>query len=426
MLAGAHGPGVASAMGLVTKIAAVMGADRLVPITGAHIDSCLYHGQSGLDYVNLFLEHRTPEHWTPERQTRVAVPTTLNVSSLDLLHPELFKGSSALETEARSLVDAYLELGCEPTWTCAPYQLEQRPSLGEHVAWAESNAVVFANSVLGARTHRYGDFIDIAAAISGRVPNAGLHKASNRRATIIVDVSGLSPGLLASNAAYPVIGFILGRLSGSEVPAIVGLGPDTSEDNLKALGAAAASSGRLAMFHAVGLTPEASTLEAATGGNASCQVIRLSGQQVRDARDSLTSATHNLDGTKIATVSLGTPHYSVSEIAALVEALDGQRIHPSVEFFVSTGRDVLTEVKLRGWDGALEAAGVTFVTDTCTYITPILSDVSGVAMTDSAKWAYYAPGNLGVEVVFGSLTECVESAVAGFLVRDEQLWADAS
>lgn len=411
MLAGDSGSGVATAMRLMVRIADVMGATHLRPIIGAHIDSCLYHGQSGLDFVNLLADGGAS----------VIVPTTLNVSSLDLLHPELYRGDPQTGVEAKALMDAYVSLGCEPTWTCAPYQLEQRPALGDHVAWAESNAIVFANSVLGARTHRYGDFIDIAAAVTGRVPDAGLHTDEARYATMIIDVSYLPERLLSIDALFPVLGHHIGRTVGRHIPAIIGLPSTTSEDQLKALGAGAASSGSLAMFHAIGITPEAATLQAACGDRAVTNSVAVTTDDLATARDQLSTAT---DGT-LATISLGTPHYSITEIGRLVEALAERPIHNSIRMYVSTGRDILNEAGLRGWTKALETAGVQFVTDTCTYITPIIEPNVGIAMTDSAKWAYYAPGNIGVDVVFGALQECVESAVAGHIVRLPELWADA-
>jgi predicted aconitase len=410
MLDGSRGPGVAMAMRLVVRIGAVMGAKDLLPIEGAHIDSCLYHGQSGLDFVNVLVEGGA----------NVVVPTTLNVSSLDLLHPHLYQGDEETRVAAKALMDAYMALGCEPTWTCAPYQREQRPTFGQHIAWAESNAIVFANSVLGARTHRYGDFIDIAAAVTGRVPKAGLHLDERRRATRVFDVSALPTHLLASDAVYPCIGFIVGRECGSSVPAIVGLPADVSEDNLTSLGAAAASSGSVAMFHAVGCTPEAPTLEAGCGGQSPDRVDDITAAQIRSARDVLSTAAS--DGA-LATVSLGTPHYSVAEIGRLHQTLGARTVNPSVAFYVSTGREMLHEAMLRGWVKPLEHSGVTFVTDTCTYITPIVRDTAGIAMTDSAKWAYYAPGNIGVDSIFASLNECVDSAVAGHVIRDEGLWS---
>ena len=407
LLDGSAGTGTATAMRLVVRLGQVMGATRLRPIVGAHIDSCLYHGQSGLDFVNLLVDG----------EASVTVPTTLNVSSLDLIHPELYRGDPQTGIEAKALMDAYVQLGCQPTWTCAPYQLEQRPGFGEHVAWAESNAIVFANSVLGARTHRYGDFIDIAAAVTGRVPDAGLHNDANRRASLIVDVAELPTD---TDAVFPVLGHFLGGVVGRHIPAIVGLPATTTEDQLKALGAGAASSGSLAMFHAIGITPEAPTLEAACGDRVVTNRITVTANDLIQARDELSTAS----GTELATISLGTPHYSITEIGRLVEALAGRAIHRSIHMYVSTGRDVLNEAGLRGWTKSLEAAGVQFVTDTCTYITPIIEPNVGTAMTDSAKWAYYAPGNIGVEVIFGALQECVESAVAGHLVRIPELWSD--
>ena len=128
-----------------------------MPITSAHIDGCLFHGQAGLDFAERLLAEGA----------RVEVPTTLNVSSLDLLHPPLYRGDPETARSARRLMEVYEAMGCQPTWTCAPYQLPDRPGFGQQIAWAESNAIVFANSVLGARTNRYGDFLDISCAVMG-------------------------------------------------------------------------------------------------------------------------------------------------------------------------------------------------------------------------------------------------------------------
>ena len=409
-LAGEHGPAAQSAMNIVVRLAEAMEAEELLDITCAHIDACLYHGPAGLDFAN----------WLADRGARVAVPTTLNVSSLDLLHPNLYRGDPDWAVQARRLMERYEEMGCKPTWTCAPYQLDVRPSFGEQIAWAESNAIVFANSVLGARTHRYGDFIDICAAICGRAPAAGLHLDENRRGTLLVRLKGVSGELLDRDVLYPVLGHIIGRVAGSGVPVIDGLPPSVGEDRLKALGAAAASAGSVGLFHALGSTPEAPTAEEVFHGVEPEHIVEVGPADLRDARDVLTTTRSSLLGS----VSLGTPHYSVAEIGRLVELLGGRSVHPSVHLYVSTGRDVLAEAGLRGWEESLRSAGVTFVTDTCTYITPILAETSRPAMTDSAKWAYYAPGNLGVEVVFGSTEDCVASAVVGEVVRDDRIWGD--
>src|SRR5689334_9222444 len=180
MLDGEDGEAFALAMRILRRIGAAAGARRMIPVASAHIDGCLYHGQASVDFGERLAG----------LGARVAVPTTLNVGSLDLLHPDLVHGDAAMRADARRLMDAYVAMGCRPTWTCAPYQLPDRPRRGVHVAWAESNAIVFANSVLGARTDRYGDFIDICAAVTGRVPDAGLHRDENRRGEIVFDITG--------------------------------------------------------------------------------------------------------------------------------------------------------------------------------------------------------------------------------------------
>jgi predicted aconitase len=407
MLAGDRGPAARTAMRILLQVAAALDAPRFVEISAAHVDGCLYQGPAGLD----FAERLAAEG------AAVAVPTTLNVGALDLLHPGLVRTDPETAAAARRLMELYEAMGCRPTWTCAPYQFpEARPAPGQQVAWAESNAIVFANSVLGARTERYGDFLDICAAITGRAPFVGLHTDEGRRAGLVLRLEGIPRRLLDEDACYPVLGHVVGREAGTRVPAIVGLPTGTSEDRLKALGAAAASSGAVAMFHAVGVTPEAPTLEAATGGSAVPEVA-VTADVLRAAREELTTT----DRTELAAVAVGTPHASAAELDRLARLLSGARV--AVEFYVHTSRAVLREAERRGTARALAAAGVQVVTDTCTYLTPIIRNPDGAVMTDSAKWAWYAPGNLGVEVVFGSLEECVRSALLGRVWRDEALWS---
>jgi predicted aconitase len=406
MLDGRQGPALALAMRVIVRLGQAMGADQLLDITKAHIDSCLHHGQAGLDFAEALVAGGG----------RVGVPTTLNVSSLDLLHPELFRGDPDFGADARRLMQCYEDLGCTPTWTCAPYQLVERPAFGEHIAWAESNAIVFANSVLGARTARYGDFVDICAALTGRAPASSFHLDRHRRGGSVFDVTSIGDRI-AHGAGPALLGHVIGRRTGTAVPVVIGC-PPLSEDQLKTLGSAAASSGSVAMFHVVGSTPEAPSLEAALGGalpdDAPMHV--LSSSDLAAAWEELSTTA----STDLGAVSLGTPHYSVNEFAILVELVRGKSFE--VPFYVSTGRDIVTELSLRGWLPVLEASGVQLVTDTCTYITPVMAPFAGPAMTDSPKWAYYAPGNLGIDVVFGTVDDCVRSAVEGRVVRSGGAW----
>ncbi len=391
ILGGDSSPAARLAMELLVTTGEAEGADELIDISGAHLDGGLYHGRAGLDFARLLVEGGG----------RVMVPTTLNVSSLDLLHPDLYRGDDETAAAARSLMDAYVAMGCAPSWTCAPYQLAVRPGLGDQVAWGESNAIVFANSVLGARTARYGDFLDICCALTGRAPRTGLHTDEGRWATIRVDLD-IPDHLLDDDLLYPTLGHVLGETVGAEVAVIVGLDSRADADRLKALGAAAASSGAVAMFHVVGVTPEARTLEEATGGG--------SPRQITIGRDELNRARATLgrgSGT-LGAVSVGTPHLSTAGMRQLAQLVEGLRT--TVPFYVNTSRDVLLDTGLEPAIASIERFGATFVTDTCTYITPIIDASIRVVMTDSAKWAYYAPGNLGIGVVFGSAEECVATA----------------
>ena len=421
VLHGEDGPAAAMAMRVVVGLARVLQAPRLLSVASAHVDGCLYHGRAGVDFAERLRD----------LGGAVAVPTTLNVGSLDLLHPALVRMEGEEREMARRLMDAHTALGASPTWTCAPYQLGHRPERGQDVAWAESNAIVFANSVLGARTDRYGDFLDICAAITGRAPFAGLHVPANRFAQVVLDCAPVAH-LLGHDAAWAALGHLVGRTCGTRVPVLTGVeDPAPEEDQLKALGAAAASSGGVALFHVVGVTPEARTLDAALGagrpggraaaGLPAADVQTVTPQRLRASRDELTTAA---PGEGLDAVSLGTPHFSTTEFERLAALLaDGPPVAEGVRFWVSTSRAVLARARERGSAAVCERAGVTVLTDTCTYVTPVLGAGVRSVMTTSGKWAWYAPGNLGVSVVFGSLDECVASARAGEVVRDERLWS---
>ena len=209
---------------------------------------------------------------------------TLNVGALDLMGCSRIRLAEPARGMARRMMEAYRKLGCEQSWTCAPYQAGHRPALGTDVAWGESNAVVFCNSVLGARTNRYGDFLDIACAIAGRAPDYGLHRRENRLATLVFDVSALPRSFLASEIAWPVLGSLYGREVGNAVGVVAGIAAHPGEDALKAFGAAAASSGAVGLFHIAGVTPEAPTLQAALGGHEPATTIKVTPDMVRTAQ----------------------------------------------------------------------------------------------------------------------------------------------
>jgi predicted aconitase len=410
MLNGERGEGVALAMRLMVEYGRALGALRLIPVTRAHVDGCLYQGDSGIDFAQALASGGA----------RVSVPTTLNVGLVDLLHPNLNLGNPKRVGQGRQLMRLYEDMGCTPTWTCAPYQLPNRPVFGEQVAWAESNAIAFINSVVGARTDRYGDFIDICAGIVGRVPDQGLHRTENRRGRVVFDVAGLPAEWFANELLWPLLGFVVGAAAGGRVPVVDGVPGPVSEDSLKAFGAAAAASGSVALFHIVGVTPEASERAAALQGQAPDQVIAVTAVAICDAQRELTRRGHG----ELAAISVGTPHFSITEFEALVGLVGGRRCRPEVGFYVSTGRAVLAEVERRGWLELLYSFGATILVDSCTYLAPFMRPQRGdLVMTNSAKWAYYAPGNLGYNVVLASLADCVRSADEGRIQVSEPLLA---
>ena len=408
LLAGSVGDATTMAMRIVLSAAELLGAERLVEITSAHIDGCLHHGDGGVEFAERLANGGG----------RVAVPTTLNVGALDLLHPEHVRADAHKTDMARRQMDAYVAMGASPTFTCAPYQVGHEPGFGDQVAWGESNAIAFVNSVLGARTERYGDFLDACCALTGRAPLHGLHLEENRKATVVVDASRVPAALKSRDVFYPVLGTWLGLAVGQDVSAIVGLPATTSRDQLKALGAAASSTGAVALFHVLGVTPEARTLEAATGGAEPLRHITLAADVLRESLDRLSTAA---DLARVDAVAVGSPHFSLQEFEELARLVAGRRM--LVPFYACTARATLRELEERGLTEPLDAAGIDIIVDTCVVVTPILPASGGVLMTNSGKFAHYGPSNTGYEVVYGSLQDCVQSAVAGEIVRDEALWA---
>lgn len=391
--------GAAMAMRIVAESARLLGAPRLIPIASAHIDGALYHGDSG----TLFAERLV------EGGARVAVRSTLNVGALDLMGCSRVRLEEPQRGMARRMMEAYRKLGCEQSWTCAPYQAGHRPAQGSDVAWGESNAVVFCNSVLGARTNRYGDFLDIACAITSRAPDHGLHWPENRRARLVFDVSGLSPSFLTSEIAWPVLGSLYGREVGNTIGVVAGISSHPGEDALKAFGAAAASSGAVGLFHIAGVTPEAPDVKTILAGPKPEAVISVTPDMVANARARLSTATM---AKAIDAVAIGSPHLSSAEFDLLERLIGGRRL--AVPLYACTGRHALAVLEENGRRKALETSGVVIVADTCVVVTPIMPELgNGVLMTNSGKFAHYAPGNTGYAVLYGSLADCVESAVLG-------------
>jgi predicted aconitase len=411
MLNGNRGPAPALAMSILIRMAEVYGADTLMDISQAHIDSTIYLGDATLE----FAEHLA------SLGARVAVPTSLNVSGVDECGWQEWAVTPEWAAKAARQMLAYERMGAVAMWTCAPYQTHMRPVFGQQIAWGESNAIAFANSVIGARTERYPDLLDICCAICGRVPAVGLHLTENRAGQMRLRLVDVPPALQQDDQFFAVLGHLVGKLAGDQIPVIEGVVVSPAEDHLKAFAAAAASSGRVALFHMVGVTPEAATIDEAFHGRVPAQTIEVTTGDLREARKELTTA----DGRELDMVILGSPHFSIAEFSQLAPLVTGMHVHPRVKFLVTSSRLMKEQADKAGVLAPLVSFGAQITLDTCILASPMLPPEIKTLMTNSAKYAYYAPSLLNTRVTFGSLADCVRSAVEGRVVRDESLWQTA-
>jgi len=410
MLSGDHGPATKMAMSILVRMAEISGAKELLDITGAHIDSTVYIGDAGLEFAEKLAG----------LGAKVAVPTTLNVSGLDEHHWQEWAVSSDWARQAHRQMVAYQSMGTIPTWTCAPYQTGMKPSFGQQIAWGESNAIAFANSVLGARTERYPDLFDICCAITGRAPAIGLHLTENRAGNLLLQLEDIPVELHHRDDFYPVLGHFMGKVAGDRIPVVNGMKMIPNEDQLKALGAASASSGAVAMFHMVGITPEAPTVESAFQRKQPEETITVTMDMLRESYQALT----HTDSEKLDMVVLGSPHFSLAEFKQLAPLVEGKQKHPDVKFLVTSSRAMTQLAEKAGFLKPLQSFGAQLTVDTCILTSPMLPEDMKYLMTNSAKFAYYSPGLLNKKITFGSLKDCVTSAIEGRVVRDKSLWTN--
>jgi hypothetical protein len=408
MLEGKYGEAARLAMSIVVRMAEVLEVDELMDITQAHIDGCGLMSDASLDFAETMAR----------LGGKVAVPTTLNMIPLDLQNWEKQGVPPSFAHKALRMAKAYVDMGCIPTWTCAPYQGAFIPHFGQQIAWGESNAIAYANSVLGARTNRYADFFDLCAAITARVPKDGLHLIENRKGQILFRLMDIPQDFAWDDSSYAALGHLIGRIAQHRIPVIEGLKGYITSDQHKAFGAAAASAGAVGLYHIVGITPEAPTLDAAFQGTQPEEIVDITLADLLEARKDL--STIHVKDIKIDAVILGCPHFSFTEFQHLAENIEKnqKKLHPDVRFIVLTNQMTFSLLKRSNIFQTIHDFGVEIVLDTCVFHSPIVSAKGQVIMTSSGKCAYYAPGELDVSVVFGNLEECVRSAVEGVLYRE--------
>ena len=410
LLSGRHGRAAQVAMEIIVDAAAIYGADALQDVGRAHIDGCIYTGDAGLRFA------QTLADWGG----RVRIPTTLNAISVDYRGWRGQGVDPALGLPASRLADAYVEMGAEPTFTCAPYLLDDAPRLGEQIVWAESNAVVFANSVLGARTMKYPDYLDICIALTGRAPRAGCHLTAERLPELVVDVSRLSPG---DDAWFPLLGYHVGKLVGSRIPLLVEMQASApSRDDLKAFGAAFATTSAAPMFHVAGVTPE--WRDPAQAPASGLPVVVVSSEDFAHSWMELNGASGTC---AIGLIALGNPHFSLEEIQAFASLCATGPTRAAIPVVITCGRHVLGRAAAAGLVEQLEKFGVSFVVDTCwCMITdPVIPPGVSTILTNSGKYAHYGNGLSGRSMRFGSLAQCAETAANGRFDNSLPSWLRA-
>jgi predicted aconitase/predicted aconitase with swiveling domain len=396
LLDGTHGKAAQMAMQIVLRLAELQGAQRLIDVSQAHIDGCIYTGPASLRFAQQLVQ------WG----AKVRIPTTLNSISVDQRRWRELGIDPLLGEPASAVGDAYMAMGAQLSFTCAPYLLDSAPKAGDQIVWAESNAVVYANSVLGARTLKYPDYLDICIALTGRAPLIGCHLDAPRKARLRVELPELAE---LDDAFYPLLGYHIGALAGSRIPLIFGLEqrqPDL--DDLKAFGAAFATTSAAPLFHIAGVTPEALDPAQVLEPDTPLPVATIRLADLLVSWRELNSARDN----RVDVVSLGNPHFSLSGFARLAQLCRDRVKHPDAVLVITCGRAVLEQARDAGYIDVIENFGATLVTDTCWCMLgePVIPRAATTLMTNSGKYAHYAPGLVGRNVHFASLAECVDAA----------------
>ncbi|MCQ8893980.1 MAG: aconitase X catalytic domain-containing protein [Methanolinea sp.] len=376
ILAGEQGETRARMLEILVALGKVYGARRLIPIRSAQVSGASYKtiGRYGLE-------------WLQQLDARVVVPTVLNPVGMDRERWREMGIDPGFARAQEEIIAAYRKLGVSLECTCTPYYITIT-RYGDHLAWSESSAVAYANSVIGARTNREGGPGALAAALTGRTPEYGLHLVPKRVPQVVIAVEGGIPR--EDSAWYGALGYHVGRTVGSRIPYFVGIRP--GRDQLKALGAAMAASGAVALFHVAGITPEARIFSYDTSG---LEVVPVESREIGKL----------MEETPVEAVALGCPHCSPGELGEIARLLAGKVIR--IPLYVFASRDVIE--KNRGEVAVIEASGARVYADTCMVVSPVMERFRAI-MVNSGKAFSYVPDMCGAAVRLGTTEECIRVA----------------
>ena len=402
ILDGNYGAAQQIAMETICKMAAIQNAQELVDVTKGHIDGCILAHDANLIFAEKMCQ----------LGAAISIPTTINAISVNRNNWQSQGIEPDFGNKASRLADAYVKMGAHPTYTCAPYLLEDIPKENEVIAWSESNAVIYANSILGAKTQKHPDYFDLFVAMTGRAPKAGVYLSEERMPKYEISIDLPSK---FDDSIWPMVGWLTGKFSPNKIPLVTGLEKTSlTADDLKALCAAFGTTSAAPMLHINGHTPGAKL--------ANIQQI----DKFAITREHLATLwkDFNTADLKVDLVAIGSPHASLSECQNFVKFFDDKSCSPNVKTIITIGRDVLSQVKEEGILEELKRAGVQVISDICwcSITEPIFPHNTSVIMTNSGKYAHYANGLTGRKTRFGSLEDCAKTAQSGFARSDLPEW----
>ncbi len=382
MLDGKYGNAVRKSMGIITTLGEIYGADRLVDVSSVQVAGVSYEnlGEAGLEFLNEMAE-----------DGKARVLTTLNPAGMDLENWEDLGIDSEFAKNQGRVIEAFEKMGIISTCTCTPYFIGNLPHFGEHVAWSESSAVCYANSVLGVMTNREGGPSALAAALTGKTAEYGLHLDKNRQAELTINVKTQ----ISETYRFGALGKAIGDRAGGKIVYIRGIAKASVEE-LKSFCASIATYGGTAMFHMEGITPESKMAQIPK------ESITIVESDIDEVIKELT------DDSEVDFISIGCPHCSINEIVKIAELLKGKKVKK--ELWITTARPIKKIADKMGYSNIIESSGAKFACDTCCVVAPIKGRFRTLC-TDSAKGCYYARGKNGFNTKLKSIEECIRAAL---------------
>ena len=407
LLSGTSGPAAKMAMDIICLMASVAGVRQLTNVTRGHIDGCILAHSANLIFAEKLAD----------LGAKVVVPTTINAISVDRENWTSQNISADFGGRASRLSDAYVRMGARPTFTCAPYLLDDAPVEGETIGWSESNAVIYANTVLGARSPKHPDYLDLFIAMTGRAPASGVYTQEGRVARKVIAVSPPVTLGLHDDLFWPLLGWLAGRESPDHIPLLTGIEHlHPTKDDLKALCAAFGTTSGAPMLHIAGHTPEG-----AQSPHADAERRFIGMADFVCAWTELNQGEMTVD-----LVAIGSPHASINEVRRVADLLGDNQCNPATKMIITIGREVLNQTKSEGLVDRLEKAGVRLIPDLCwcSITEPVFPPEAKGLFTNSGKYAHYAHGLTGRHSRIGSLKECVDAAVSGQAPEKRPAWLD--